>query len=146
MKIANSRAALRRFDKGRFGHPELPADPGTVHALFYVKPGGPLIAPLAWRFRSWNGGAPTRLREPHFIDGWHPVEAACGARVRTVLPRLFDTDDDACPKCVQHANRWREDPAAYICWIEKRYEEHQERKQLNEDLREFRERQARELG
>jgi hypothetical protein len=129
MKIANSHAALRRFGRGRFGHPALPSDPGTVHAVLYLR------------------GPATRLTEPNFIEDLPPKEAACGARVRTILPMSFHTDDDdVCPKCVQHAKRWTEDPAAYIAWVEKRREERRERKELEENLREFRERQARDLG
>ena len=62
MMIRNSRAALCRFDKGRHGYPQLPNDPGTVHALLYVTTQAPDLA---------------RLKEPDYIRLAPP-----GGRVR----------------------------------------------------------------
>jgi hypothetical protein len=132
MKIDKSRAALRRFDKGHLGHPELPADPGTVHALVYINARGVIDV--------------ARPKEPDYIEGWHPAEAICGARVRTLLPIQFNTDDpDACPKCIQHAERWQADPDGYRNWRDKRDEKRREQRELDQALADYHERQDRDL-
>jgi hypothetical protein len=110
----------------------VPAEPGTVHALLYVTTQAPDLA---------------RLKEPDYIEGWHPAEAACGIRVRTLLPRPYNTEDPgACPKCTERAIRWQKDPAGYRRWVEEREEKRRERRELDSALEEFCERQARDLA
>lgn len=87
----------------------LPAEPGPAHALDVrgTRDGDP------WRTR---GGKPMPSRQPHFYDGDGP-HAACGERVRTVIPLAYDPEDpDACPECADLVRSgkaaWR-DPAAW---------------------------------
>ncbi|MFB0840183.1 MULTISPECIES: hypothetical protein [unclassified Arthrobacter] len=82
-------AGLDRFDKTRdnghgIAYPTLPVNIGKVHAIS--------------DFRWHRTGIYT---EPQFCDApWEYKLALCGAKVKVVLPKVFDPGDpDVCPGC-----------------------------------------------
>ncbi|MDV7137077.1 hypothetical protein [Williamsia muralis] len=86
----------------------VPADPGDVHAVI--------------------GGHPRTAHEAHILERWEHERAACGRRMRVMLPVDFNAvDPDACPRCVREMARRAEDPAAWQAEQRRRYVERQTR-------------------
>jgi hypothetical protein len=96
MKIDNTRAAIRRYELRRAPEdhqldPEVPDDPGSVHAMLYDPA---ILRPP----RREAGTSFERFSKP----------SACGTRVRVIFAMAFDTDDpDACPECIPLAIQWQ---------------------------------------
>jgi hypothetical protein len=135
-KVPNSHPALERYVKGRYDEPELPGDYGRVHAVFHAEPGPE---------------TPTKKKPVYFEYG--SSEAACGARVRVILPMSFDLDeDDACSRCVELARIWRRDPDECTRLIKSRRDRWREREdqwreheEMLEQLAKFHRDQERDL-
>lgn len=85
MKAEGTHAALEQYKRVRAPEDhrpdrELPDDVGVVHA-----------------YRGFDEAKPGLPRFAEWYEKWH---AACGWRVRVLLPQKFDTDDpSACEKC-----------------------------------------------
>ena len=136
MKIADSRAAVRRYER-RENHlgwyPELPEDLGRVHALLFDPPG-------SWtrqvRTRHWLD---RRVHEVTFLESaFESEEAACGRRMRVVFPMLFDTEEpDACPQCLDMVNLWVTDREEYDRRVEERTDRWQRQDDERREIAEF---------
>jgi hypothetical protein len=121
MKIENSRAAVRWFDRvpvDRDAIPVEPADPGTVHA--YLFDPDPMFASQTLKWILKQPG--TALLE----DG--AEEAACGIGVRVVYRMAFDTGDpEACERCLEMADLWQANRNEYRRRVEERHERWRDR-------------------
>jgi hypothetical protein len=150
VKITHSRATAARYRIGedRFGkYPAVPDDLGPIHALLFDPPGA---SPRGWQPRRWLDEE--KFHEEVFLGLGE--EAACGRYVRLVFPVRFDTNEnDACPKCLEMADLWVSDRAAYDRQVRerelRRREERDrrwEQEEAESDYAEFRLRQAKALG
>jgi hypothetical protein len=105
----------RRDAQTMVRYPVLPEGPGLAHALHVgsTREGDP--------WRRFGSGPMLRFRALHVYKHGGP-RAACGIRVRAVVPPEFNADDpDACPDCVtlvnngQAWNRFRRPPDRFEC-------------------------------
>ena len=86
-----------------------------VHALLRPEPG-----PQRQR---WERHISTH---PLVLDAAEQPRAACGLRMKVVLPYPFDDEDaDACPGCRREAARWALNPERW--WLEQRRWEQRKR-------------------
>jgi hypothetical protein len=142
--IPNSRPAVTRFVRGRYGEPELPDDYGKVHAMFYVEPGQQ--TPLVWRYRTPSMKVLAEMKRIEYVEGWPPLEAACGARVRVILPMAFHLDEDkVCLHCKRLAVIWAMDPDECIRQIRDRNDKRRQHEQIKADVADYHQRQATDL-
>lgn len=143
-EITNSHPAVARYVNGRYGEPELPDDYGKVHAVFYVEPGQE--TPLIWRYRSVSMKRLAQIKRIEYVEGWPPLDAACGARVRVILPMAFHLgEDNLCPPCKRLAVIWAMDPDECIRQIQDRHDKRRQHDQMKSDLEEYHAAQERDL-
>lgn len=94
--ILDTVAAIRRYDRINVGgelHPTMPAEIDAFHAVLLDR----AYLSSALRFI-------IDATAPHFLDGpvAEVVEAACGTRVRVLLPKPFDSEHPkACSRCME---------------------------------------------
>jgi hypothetical protein len=101
VKIGDTRAALERYDLRRSEDhrldPCVPDDPGTVHA-YLVEQSWLALPPHS--HEAWI----ENRRGPLFAEKPPEWSAACGKRVRVILPLSFDTNEPtACPQGAETA-------------------------------------------
>ncbi|MCV7330090.1 hypothetical protein [Mycobacterium cookii] len=133
-KVPNSHPALEKYVKGRYDEPELPGDYGRVHAVFDAEP-----------------DTPPKKKPSYFECG--STDAACGARVRVILPMTFDLcEDNACARCVELARIWQRDPDECMRLIQSRHDrwraredQRRERDEMLDALAKFHRDQERDL-
>jgi hypothetical protein len=143
-KIPNSHPAVARYVSSRYGEPELPDDYGKVHAVFYVEPGQ--ATPLIWRWRSVSMKLLAQMKRIEYVEGWPPLDAACGARVRVILPMAFHLgEDNACLPCKRLAVIWAMDPEECIRQIQDRHDKRRQHEQIKADVADYHQRQATDL-
>jgi hypothetical protein len=66
------------------------------------------------------------ITHPVFLDASEQQRAACGLRMKVVLPNEFDdADDEACGRCRIEVSRWALNPGAW--WREQRRWEQRKR-------------------
>jgi hypothetical protein len=86
-----------------------------VHALLQPPPGP--------HRQLWEQHISTH---PLVLDAADQQRAACGLRMKVVLPYAFDDDDaDACPGCGRETTRWALNPEGW--WLEQRRWEQRKR-------------------
>ena len=124
---------MRRSPLDHFMEPQLPDDPGPVHAVLYE--------PSTTRRRDSTVKSPAEQTDIHFIEWGELPEAACGLRVRVVDVKAFETNEvGVCPRCAELAIMRRDDPAKYRRVLELREQRREERRDARWDLDEYHER------
>jgi hypothetical protein len=136
MKMNYSRRAIRHYvwrhsPVDHFMEPQLPDDPGPVHAVLFEPP-------KPNERRNPTVKSPAEQTDIHFIEFGDLPEAACGVRVRVVDVEAFDTDDaGVCPRCSEVAIIRQEDPAEYRYLLELRQKRRWEHQEARRDLEEY---------
>jgi hypothetical protein len=120
MQRSGTRAALDLYDE--LAGPDARGATSTdehslvlVHALLRPQPGPAL--------QLWERHISSH---PLVLDAADQQRAACGLRMKVVLPYPFDDEDaDACPGCRREAARWALNPERW--WLEQRRWEQRKR-------------------
>ena len=124
MRFVEPRAAVEHYDYVRhptLGHlePEIPEEPGEVHAVLPSKPRARHLEQLM------------RSKEIFFVEDGPLERAMCGRSTSVVLPMFFTSSgSDVCARCAKEVDERRADP---IAWLERQSDRNAVRAQRRED-------------
>lgn len=87
-----------------------------VHVVVRPPAGPPFFAGRWWKRLS--------QKHPYFAERFDEVRAACGRKVKVIMPAQFnDLDPDSCERCVREVRAWSHAPAVW--WQKQRERAHE---------------------